>query len=196
MFDYVRCDSPQAAFLRATVCSITPMMSLSFMIKYSTPSILTSVPDHLPNSTRSPTLRSMGMIFPASSRPPGPTDHLSLRRLLFSGIWNDDSACGLIVSVDARNHDPVVKRPKLHMHPPKYPFWLSFPTKSRGSLSYETIPLPCKWSAFGTLQGRLPIPIDRAQQMIARNVPFERELIEQRSPFDCRCPTMIPSRRD
>ena len=88
------------------------------------------------------------------------------------------------VSVDARNHDPVVKRPKLHMNPPKYPFWLSFPTKSRGSLSYKTIPLPCKWSVFGTLQGRLPIPIDRAQQMIARNVLFERELIEQRSPFD------------
>src|SRR6185503_7901620 len=27
-------------------------------------------------------------------------------------------------------------------------------------------------------------PIDRAQQMIGRNVPFERELIEQRSLFD------------
>src|SRR5712692_1606874 len=52
--------------------SRTPMMSLSFMIRSSTSSILTSVPDHLPNSTRSPTLRSIGMSFPASSRPPGP----------------------------------------------------------------------------------------------------------------------------
>ena len=38
------------------------MMSDSFMIRSSWPSILTSVPDHLPNSTRSPTLRSIGMI--------------------------------------------------------------------------------------------------------------------------------------
>ena len=51
----------------------TPMMSLSFMIKSSSPSILTSVPDHLPNSTRLPTLMSIGMSLPASSRPPGPT---------------------------------------------------------------------------------------------------------------------------
>ena len=53
--------------------SMTPMMSDSFMIRRSWPSILTSVPDHLPNSTRSPTLMSIGMSLPASSRPPGPT---------------------------------------------------------------------------------------------------------------------------
>ena len=41
-------------------------------------------------------------------------DHLSLRRLLFGGIRNDDSTCGLVFGVDARNHDAVVKRPKLH----------------------------------------------------------------------------------
>src|SRR5260370_39225906 len=63
----------QAAFLRDSTSTSTPMMSLSFMIRYSTPSILTSVPDHLPNSTRSPALTSIGMSLPASSRPPGPT---------------------------------------------------------------------------------------------------------------------------
>jgi hypothetical protein len=52
---------------------MTPMTSLSFMIRSSSPSILTSVPDHLPNSTRSPTLTSIGISLPASSRPPGPT---------------------------------------------------------------------------------------------------------------------------
>src|SRR5580692_4723955 len=103
------------------------MMSLSFMIKYSTPSILTSVPDHLPNSTRSPTLRSMGMIFPASSRPPGPTVITSPSEGFFFGcIRNDDSTCGLILGVDARNHDAVVKRPKLHINPPKYLLLLVF----------------------------------------------------------------------
>jgi hypothetical protein len=38
----------QAAFFLAVASSSTPMMSLSFMIRSSTPSILTSLPDHLP----------------------------------------------------------------------------------------------------------------------------------------------------
>ena len=64
--------------LRATLePSSTPMMSLSFMINSSSPSILTSVPDHLPNSTRSPTFTSIGVSLPASSRPPGPTATIS-----------------------------------------------------------------------------------------------------------------------
>src|SRR3974390_3195054 len=96
------------------------MMSLSFMIRYSTPSILTSVPDHLLNNTRSPFFKSIGISLPASSRPPGTHgDHLALRRLLFGGIRNDDSTCGLVLDVDARNHDSVVKRSKLHINPPK-----------------------------------------------------------------------------
>ncbi len=40
---------------------ITPRMSDSFMIRSSSPSSLTSVPDHLPNSTLSPALRSSGI---------------------------------------------------------------------------------------------------------------------------------------
>src|SRR5262249_44452392 len=51
----------------------TPMMSDSFMIRSSSPSSLTSVPDHLPNSTRLPGFKSIGMSLPFSSRPPGPT---------------------------------------------------------------------------------------------------------------------------
>src|SRR5258708_19983562 len=61
-----------AAFFLATGSSSTPMMPGSFMIRRSLPSILTSVPHHLPNSTRAPTFRSMGMGLPASSRPPRP----------------------------------------------------------------------------------------------------------------------------
>src|SRR3546814_160640 len=64
----------QAAFLPdLAVPSSTPMMSDSFMISRSSPSSLTSVPDHLPNSTRSPALTSSAWILPASSRAPGPT---------------------------------------------------------------------------------------------------------------------------
>src|SRR5690606_10741233 len=51
----------------------SPLMSASFMLRRSAPSLLTSVPDHLPNSTRSPTLTSSGVSLPLSSRPPGPT---------------------------------------------------------------------------------------------------------------------------
>ena len=53
------------------------MMSDSFMIRSSRPSSLTSVPDHLPNSTLSPTLTSSGVSLPFSSRPPGPTPTIS-----------------------------------------------------------------------------------------------------------------------
>ena len=53
------------------------MMSLSFMIRSSCPSILTSVPDHLPNSTLSPAFTSRGTILPLSSRAPGPTAMIS-----------------------------------------------------------------------------------------------------------------------
>src|SRR4029453_716680 len=52
---------------------MTPMMSDSFIIRSSSPSSLTSVPDHLPNSTRLPGLTSIGINLPLSSRPPGPT---------------------------------------------------------------------------------------------------------------------------
>src|ERR1019366_1505017 len=49
------------------------MMSLSFMMSRSSPSTLTSEPDHLPNKILSPTLRSIGTSLPASSQAPGPT---------------------------------------------------------------------------------------------------------------------------
>src|SRR5262249_20441212 len=49
-----------------------PMMSDSFMIRSSSPSSLTSVPDHLPNSTLSPALTPMGWSLPFSPLAPGP----------------------------------------------------------------------------------------------------------------------------
>src|SRR5690606_3616673 len=50
----------QAAFFLLATPSMMPMMSDSFMIRSSSPSSFTSVPDHLPNRTRSPTLTSSG----------------------------------------------------------------------------------------------------------------------------------------
>ena len=104
----------------ATVPSSTPSMSDSFMIRRSSPSILTSVPDHLPNSTRSPTLMSIGMSLPASSRPPGPTAMISpCARLLLGGVGNDDAAGSLLLGIDALDDDAVVKRTEFHGNPPR-----------------------------------------------------------------------------
>ncbi len=91
------------------------MTSLSFMIRRSSPSIFTSVPDHLPNSTRSPTCEVdgdelAGLVAPA--RTDG--EDLALRRLLLGGVGNDDAALGLFLGIDALDDDAVVKRTKLH----------------------------------------------------------------------------------
>ena len=91
------------------------MMSLSFMIKRSSPSSTTSVPDHLPNSTRSPTLRSIGINLPDSSRPPGPTAVISPCEgfsLAVSGMMMPPF--GLFFSFDALDHDAVVERAEFH----------------------------------------------------------------------------------
>ena len=62
-------------------------MSLSFMISRSSPSIRTSVPDHLPNSTRSPELDLERDSSPSSSRPPAPVAMISPScRLLLDGV--------------------------------------------------------------------------------------------------------------
>ena len=50
-----------------------PIMSDSFIMLYSLPSILTSVPDHLPNKTLSPTFTSIGIVLPSSVFAPPPT---------------------------------------------------------------------------------------------------------------------------
>ena len=97
------------------VPSITPRMSLSFMISRSSPSILTSVPDHLPNSTRSPALTSSGLILPVSSRAPGPTAMTSPRSgfsLAVSGMMIPPACLGFFL--EAIYDDAVVQRAEFH----------------------------------------------------------------------------------
>ena len=91
------------------------MMSLSFMIRYSTPSILTSVPDHLPNSTRSPTLRSIGIKLAVIVATAGAdANDLALLRLLLGGVGDNDAAGGLRFGINTLDNDAVVKRAKFH----------------------------------------------------------------------------------
>ena len=85
------------------------MMSLSFMMSSSCPSILTSVPLHLPNSTLSPFFRSMGMSLPALVAGAGTDgDDLALLRLLGRGVGDDDAAGRLGFAVQALDDDAVV----------------------------------------------------------------------------------------
>jgi hypothetical protein len=106
------------------------MMSLSFMIRYSTSSNLDLRARPFAEQHAVADLEVDGDDFPGLVAAPWTDgDHLSLRRLLFGGIRNDDSACGLIVGVDARNHDAVVKRPKLHINLPKFLFLLNLLAK-------------------------------------------------------------------
>src|ERR1700730_6910806 len=45
-------------------------------------------------------------------------DDLAFGGFLLRGIGNDNPACGLVFGVDARDHDAVVKRTKLHRYSP------------------------------------------------------------------------------
>src|SRR6516165_2497144 len=95
----------------------TPMMSLSFITTRSSPSILISVPDHFPNSTRSPTLTSSGCNFPSSPRVPG-REHLAFHRLFLGGVGDDDAALRLLLFIDATDQHAVLQRSKFHGIPP------------------------------------------------------------------------------
>ena len=109
--------SAYAAFLSGFVVrpSSTPMMSVSFMIRSSSPSIFTSVPDHLPNSTKSPAFTSGAMRLPLSSTGAGADgDDFAFLRLFLGGVGDDDAAGGFLIFLDAADDHAVAKRTKFH----------------------------------------------------------------------------------
>ena len=89
------------------------MTSLSFMISTSWPSIFTSVPDQLPNSTLS--LGFRGTIFPSSPRAWTNSNDLALLGLLGRSIGDDDSPRGLGIAFDAAECDAIVEGTKVHV---------------------------------------------------------------------------------
>ena len=96
--------------------SMMPMMSLSFMIRSSSPSIFTSVPDHLPNSTKSPGFHfqrgALAGLFVDGAG--ADRDDLAFLRLFLSGVGDDDAAGGLGVFFDAADDHAVAKGTELH----------------------------------------------------------------------------------
>ena len=95
--------------------SITPRMSLSFMMSSSSPSILTSVPRPLAEQHAVAGLdveRNDLAALVAGAGADG--DDLALHRLFLGGIGNDDAAGGLGVFLDAAHDDAVMQRAELH----------------------------------------------------------------------------------
>jgi hypothetical protein len=90
--------------VRTNDYSITPMTSDSFMIKRSSPSILTSVPDHLPNNTT---------CFVAATGADG--DDFALHGLFLGGVRDDDATLGLGVFLDPLHDYAVVQWTEFHV---------------------------------------------------------------------------------
>ena len=107
---------PQAAFASAATGSSTPRMSVSFMISRSSPSILTSLPDHLPNRMRSPAFDvdgdALAVVVPGAG---ADGDDLAFLRLFLGVVGNDDPALGLGFFFDASNDDAIAQRTKGHV---------------------------------------------------------------------------------
>ena len=102
--------SLRGLLLRAAVPSMMPMMSDSFMISSSSPSILTSVPDHLPNRMRSPAFTSSATSWPCFVAGAGADgDDFAFHRLFLGGVGDDDAARGLFFGGQPPDHDPVVQ---------------------------------------------------------------------------------------
>ena len=101
--------------MAAIFFSTMPMMSASFMIRSSSPSILTSVPDHLPNRMSIAGLdveRDQLAAFVARTWADG--DHFAFLRLFLGGVGNDDPALGFGIAFRASNDDAVVERTEFH----------------------------------------------------------------------------------
>ena len=89
------------------------------MMSRSSPSSLTSVPDHLPNRILSPALTSSGVTVPSSARAPVPTDDdLALLRLFLGGVGDDDAAGRLLLGLDAADEHAIVQRTEGHKQYP------------------------------------------------------------------------------
>ena len=105
------------------------MMSASFMIIRSSPSSLTSVPDHFPNSTRSPALdieRMQLAVLVANAGTDG--DDFALHRLFLSRVGDEDAAGGLRLRLDTADQDAVLQWTQFHRRSPRTKFLDRFGT--------------------------------------------------------------------
>jgi len=90
------------------------------MISRSSPPTLTSVPDHLPNRTRSPTLTSMRVIVPCSAGAGADGHDLALGGLFLGAVGMMMSAGGLSSASTRRTEHAVVQRTEGHGYSPLF----------------------------------------------------------------------------
>ena len=85
------------------------------MIRYSSPSSLISLPEYLPNRTRSAGFEIEGYQFPVIETPAlADCDYFALLRLFLRRIGNDNTAPGRLSLLDPLDHGTVVQRSDFH----------------------------------------------------------------------------------
>ena len=100
-----------------------PRMSLSFMIRSSSPSSVISVPDHLPNRILSPALDIHLDALAVVVLCPSANGHdLALSGLLLGVVGDDQAAGGLFVAFHATNKNAIMKRGEFHVERSFVPF--------------------------------------------------------------------------
>ena len=85
------------------------------MMSRSSPSILTSVPDHLPNRMLVAGLdveRGDGAVLGLAAGADG--DDFAFLRLFLGAVGDDDPAGRLLLGLDAADEHPVMERSKVH----------------------------------------------------------------------------------
>ena len=87
-----------------------PRTSSSFMMRSSSPFSLTSLPEYLPKSTRSPALTSSGGLLAGLGHPAlADRDDLALLGLLLRAVRDDDGAAASRFVLDPPDEDTVVQ---------------------------------------------------------------------------------------
>ena len=133
--------------MTALAFSTMPMMSVSFMIRRSSPSILTSVPGPFAEQDDIAGLdieRDQLAAFVAGAWADG--DDLAFLRLFLRSVGNDDPALGFHIAFGASDDDAVVKWPEFHWEfflrpalraatPPTYTRWHSNDRSAKRYLS-------------------------------------------------------------
>src|SRR4029077_9899293 len=112
----------------------TPSTSSSFMMRYSSPSSFTSLPEYFPKRIRSPCLTARGRFLPSSvTRPVRTRAPLPLRRLLLGAVGNDDAAVLLLVLGEPPDEQAIMQWTPRRRGPPS--------RCAGGSLSHGAVPL-------------------------------------------------------
>jgi hypothetical protein len=99
----------------AAYFSTTPRMSSSRMMRYSVPSIFTSVPPYLgkkhPVAHLDLHRHPLALVVELAV---AHGDNLALGRLLLGGVGDDDATLGFLLTLQALDQDAIIQRTNFH----------------------------------------------------------------------------------